>query len=374
LNALVEGNNAFAFDLYARLNQQKGNVVFSPYSISNALAMTYAGARGPTAEEMAKVLHFTLGQERLHPTFEGLVADLQKDDKGRPYHLHVANSLWGQKAYPFAGPFLQLTRKNYRAGLKEVDFARAPEEGRQTINRWVEEQTRDKIKELLLPGDVNGLTRLILTNAIYFKAAWKTPFPRDQTRDGIFDVAPNTKPSVPMMRHPEGMFPYFSGDEFQWLELPYKGDRLSMVVLLPQKKGQLGALEKSLTAAAIQEGVNKLQVRVGEVTLPRFQAVLRIPLGEELKKMGMPLAFSRAADFSGIATGEHLSLAEVVHKAYIEVDEVGTEASAATAVVVGGTRNVHPFSFRADHPFLYLIRDTQTGSILFLGRVSDPRP
>jgi serpin B len=374
LKALVQGNNAFAFDLYARLSQKKGNVVFSPYSISNALAMTYAGARGQTAEEMAKVLHFTLGQERLHPAFAELVADLYKDGKGRPYHLHVANSLWGQKGYPFLDGFLELTRKNYRAGLKEVDFERVPEEARHTVNRWVEEQTRDKIKELLLSGDVTPSTRLVLTNAIYFKATWQTPFPKDQTRDAVFAVAPGEKPSVPMMRQPEGMFRYFAGDNFQWLELPYKGGQLSLVVLLPHKQGRLAGLEKALTASAIQRGVDKLQLRLGEVALPRFQATLRVSLGEDLKQMGMPLAFSRGADFSGIASAENLRLTGVIHKAFIDVDEVGTEASAATAVVAAGTKSIRPFSFRADHPFLFLIRDTQTGSILFLGRVTDPRP
>lgn len=370
LQTLVDGNTEFAFDLFARLAEKKGNVVFSPYSISNALGMTYAGARRETAEQMAKVLHFNVGQERLHPAFGELIADLQKEDKGRPYHLHVANSLWGQAGYPFADRFLQLTRKEYGAGLKEVDFAVDPEQARKTINHWVEERTKDKIKELLLPGDVSPNTRLVLTNAIYFKATWKIPFSKTATKEGIFEVAADKKALAPMMHHPRGLFRYFEGDDFQWLELPYKGDRLAMVLLLPRKKGQLAELEKTLKPAAAQKAIEKLHYCAGPVTLPRFKVTLRISLAKDLKEMGMPLAFTNA-DFSGIASSR-LAISDVIHKAYVDVDEAGTEAAAATAVLLKDGK-VRSFSFRADHPFLFLIRDTQTNSVLFQGRVTDPR-
>ena len=265
---LVKGNNEFAFDLYARLSQKEGNIIFSPYSISTALAMTYGGARGKTAHEMAKTLHFTLPQQRLHPAFAELMAALQKEDKRRFYDLHTANALWGQKDFGFKDEFLQLTRKNYRAGFKEVDFLQ-PEEARQIINRWVAEQTEDKIKELLEEGKVNQFTRLVLTNAIYFKATWQMPFPKDKTRNADFEVTPTEKVSVPMMVSELEVFNFYAGDEFQWLELPYLGDRLVMVVLLPQKKGELASLGKSLTTATLRKGLGKLKPYMGKVALPR---------------------------------------------------------------------------------------------------------
>jgi serpin B len=372
LKTLVQGNNQFAFDLYSRLAKEEGNIVFSPYSISTALAMTYAGARGETAAQMSKVLHFTLGQERLHPAFGELMADLQKNDKELPYHLYTANALWGQKEYPFRPQFLQLTQKDYRAGLKDVDFAEKPEAARQTINRWVEEQTKDKIKELLKEGDVTGTTRLVLTNAIYFKATWEYPFPKDQTKEAVFEVSATEKPTVPMMHHKELRLNYFEGEGFQWLELPYQGDRLAMLVLLSQKKGQLADLEKTLTASVIEKGVKNLSIHQGSVALPRFKATFRCLLAKDLVEMGMPLAFSEDADFSGIVSGGGLRISTVIHKAFIDVDEVGTEAAAATAVGLNESE-VPSFSFRADRPFLYVIRDKKLGSILFQGRVSDPR-
>jgi serine protease inhibitor len=372
VKALVGGNNEFALDLYARLAKKEGNLVFSPYSVSNALAMTYAGARGETAEEMAKVLHFTLGQERLHPAFGELIADLQKDDKNRPYSLHVANSLWGQKGYPFVDGFLRISRKNYGAGLQEVDFART-EEARATINRWVEEQTRDKVKELLSREHVTPATRLFLVNAIYFKGAWEMPFRKDKTEEAPFELKPDEKVNVATMTSPEGVFNYASGDDAQWVDLPYKGHRLAMVVVLPQKKGGLAAFETGLTAKALQEAVGKLKPHWGPVSLPRFKVTTDCRLGETLKEMGMSLAFSGEADFGGIVKREALNITAVVHKADIDVDELGTEAAAATGVGFASS-GYTPFAFRADRPFLFLIRDKQTGSILFLGRVTDPRP
>jgi serpin B len=367
VKTLVGGNNEFALDLYARMSQKPGNVVFSPYSISTALAMTYGGARGDTAERMARALHFPLAPERLHPAFGELTADLQKEDKNRPYHLHVANALWPDRGLTLRPEFRELIQGNYGAGLKQLDYSEATEEARLTINRWVEEKTREKIKDLLLPGDVTALTRLVLTNAIYFKATWKHPFSKDQTREAKFDVGATKQVVVPMMHHPDAEFNYFAGDGFQWLELPYQGDRLSMVVLLPEKKGELAALEKTMTAAALAKGIAKLQLSRGRVSLPRFKTTFRLSLLDDLKAMGMP-----RGPFAAIASGEQLMITDVIHKAFIDVDEVGTEAAAATAVILG-EKGGRPFEFNADHPFLFLIRDAQTGSILFLGRVNNPR-
>jgi len=368
LKTLVQGNNEFAFDLYARLSDEKGNIVFSPYSISTALAMTYAGARGKTAKEMAKVLHFMLPQERLHAAFGGLIGDLQKDYKGRPYELTVANALWAQVGYPFGKEFLKFTENNYGAAIRFVDFDANAEQARNTINRWVEEQTRDKIKELVGPADIRPKkTRFVLANAIYFKANWKKQFPKDQTKDKVFELASGEKPLVPMMHQKGGPFNYTAGGGNQWLELPYQGDRLSMLLILPQKKGALPDLEKTLNASVIQKGVENLHPTMGEIALPRFKMTVRFNLLDELARMGMPVG-----PFHGIGGDFYLHF--VVHKAFVDLDETGTEAAAATAVGGGpGSGGPVPFSFQGDHPFLFLIRDRQTGSVLFQGRVADPR-
>ena len=324
---------------------------------------------------MAKTLHFTLPQDRLHSAFGEVIAELQKDEKDRPYHLNIASALWGQNGYPFTEGFLRLNRVNYHADLQTVDFKRDAAGSRQTINRWVEEQTKDKIKGLLGEGDVNADTRLVLTNAIYFKANWKIPFPKDATKEATFTVTADEKKMVPMMQS-GGYFGYHVGRDFTLVSLPYKGDRLSMVLLLPNKRGGLAEVEKKLTAAVLQKELSSLKVCRGTVALPRFTMTRTAYLREELEGMGMILPFSEDADFSGTSTGGRLYIRKVIHKAFIEVDELGTEAAAATAVEELGIVAVNsppPFSFCADHPFLFLIRDSRTGSLLFVGRVSDPR-
>lgn len=371
--AVVKGNNEFAFDLYKQLAKQAKadeNIIFSPYSISTALAMTYGGARGQTAEQMAKVLHFTLGQERLHPVFGGLIADLQKDDMTRPYQLTVANALWGQQGYAFLDDFLRVSTNQYRAGLQELDFRTQTEEARRTINRWVTKQTKDKIKDLLGPTDLSPETRLVLTNAIYFQAGWVTPFLKGETKDAVFEVKPGDVVSAPMMHTQEAPFKYFAADECQWLELPYNGGRLSMILILPQK-GRIAGLEKALSASAIEEAVGKLKNHRGKVALPKFKVSAAARLRDDLIALGMPIAFSGDADFSGMVGRRELRIRNVVHQAYLKVDELGSEAAAATAVELFS--DAFPaFSFTANRPFLFLIRDRHTGSILFLGRVVHP--
>jgi serpin B len=371
LQALVQGNNEFAFDLYARLSQEEGNIGFSPYSISTALAMTYAGARGATAEEMAAVLRFQLGQERLHPAFAALATNLQQDaEEDQPYRLHVANALWGQRGFRFVPRFLQLIHHNYNGGFREVDFFGHTEEARKTINSWVEKQTNNNIKELLRQGVVTQDTCLVLANALYFKGNWETPFAREATKDAEFEKTPLERFSVPMMAIAGKRFNYCLVDGCQWLELPYQGKRFSMVVVLPQTKGDLAKIEQTLTPAVMRKAIANLSEHQGSVFLPRFKTTKAYSLVQVLTTMGIVLAFTGQADFSGIGPG--LRIAAVEHKAYIDVDEVGTEAAAATVVVMSYSLPP-PFSFRADHPFLVLIRDRQTGSILFQGRVVDPR-
>jgi serpin B len=371
--AVVKGNNAFAFELYAKLRDQDGNLFLSPYSISTALAMTYAGARGRSAAQMAKALHFTLDQARLHPGFAAVIRDVSGPGKPRNYELHIANALWGQKGYHFLPAFLKLTRDNYGAGFNLVHFVRDTEGARRTINAWVQKQTRDKIKELLKPGVLSGLTRLVLTNAIYFKGSWQSAFPKKNTAKGDFLLTAGRKVHVPLM-HQEQKLNYHDGGTFQMLELPYQGRDLAMVVLLPKKTDGLAELEKSFTADRLAAGLSRLSTHQVRVTLPPFKVTAQFLLNKPLAAMGMPDAFG-VADFSGMNGKRDLFISAVVHKAFADVNEEGTEAAAATGVVMikdsyipGPPRAV----FRADHPFLYLIRDKRTASILFLGRLTNP--
>lgn len=368
LKALVDGNNEFAFDLYKQLaKKHNGNIVFSPYSISSALAMTYAGARGETAEQMAKVLHFTLPQEKLHPAFAQLNWQLQSD-KDKPYELFVANALWGQKGFGFQKEFLKLARDSYGAGLREVDFSGNPDAARKKINSWGAKCTKEKIPELLGPGDIHTNVKLVLANAIYLKAGWYLQFSKKETAEGAFEVSPGEKVSVPMM-HQYQKLNCHSAAQFQLLELPYKGQRLSMVLLLPAKRH--GLAELSLSGADLTSAISKLKPYMANVTLPRFKFASHQDLNESLKGMGMPLAFSQAADFSGLSADNSLWIDKAIHEAYISTDEEGTEAAAATVVTMASSLPP-PFSFRADHPFLFMICDKPTCSVLFIGRVLKP--
>ena len=380
--ATVAGNSEFAFDLYAKLKEDPkveeagGNLFFSPYSISTALAMTWAGARGQTEKEMAKVLHFSLAQAKLHPAFAALEKQLNADEEERGYELSIANALWGQKGYGFLKDFMRLTKKNYGAGFKEVDFANPGqrEEARKRINKWVEKKTKKKIKDLIQPGIFNNLTRLVLTNAIYFKGDWAIEFDKDKTIDATFTISADKLVTVPMMHH-EDRFKYAETPDLQILELPYKKQELSMIIFLPAKIDGLAELEKSLTFKNINEWLGKLRKRKVIVLLPRFKMTTGpLELKDILKSMGMKDAFSLPpiADFSGMTGKKDLFISNVLHKAFVAVDEKGTEAAAATAVVMmKGGIDYQPV-FRADHPFVFLIKDNRSGSILFVGRVVNP--
>jgi serpin B len=369
----VQGNTQFALALYRQLHSEEGNLFFSPYSISTALAMTYAGARGDTAEEMAKAMEFSLGQERLHPAFAKLLADLNGPGEKRGYQLSVANALWGQKNFGFLPDFLNLTRDNYGAGLQEVDFINATEDARKTINAWVEKETRDKIKDLLQPGVLTVDTRLVLTNAIYFKGFWGQQFKKKATQVDQFKTGTDRSVKAPLM-HQTGDFKYLDGGDFQALELPYQGEHLSMVVLLPKKVDGLAALEEKLTATNLADWLRRLQKKEVHVTLPKFKVTKEFGLNDALKALGMRRAFvPGGADFTGMSgSGRRLFISAVVHKAFVDVNEEGTEAAAATGVVVTLTSARITPVFRADHPFVFLIRDNRSGSVLFLGRLTNP--
>ncbi|MGD0358364.1 MAG: serpin family protein [Terracidiphilus sp.] len=373
--AVVKGNNAFAVELYGQLRSQDGNLFFSPESISTALAMSYAGARGDTASEMAKTLHFTLPPDRFHPAVGALLGDLNVAHSG--YQLRVANALWAQQGYTFLDDFIKLTASDYGAGFNQVDFKGATETARLTINQWVEQKTDYKIKDLLQPGVLNSTTRLVLTNAIYFKGTWQRPFHLMQTEDEDFHLSKAQSVKVPMM-HQVDAYNYFDGGKFQALGIPYKSDELSMIVFLPKDIGGLPALEQSLTASKMQQWLSQLQpVSTVILTMPRFKTTQQFELQGSLGAMGMPQAFGASADFSGMTGSRDLWISAVIHKAFIDVNEEGTEAAAATAITMVTTARYEPdrpppIVFSADHPFVFLIRDNRSGGILFMGRVTDP--
>jgi serpin B len=373
MRTLTQDNNAFDFDLYQRLSAKDGNLFYSPYSISTALAMTSAGARGETAAQMAKVLHHSLDAKLLHPAFAELIREINGNGTPRDFQLHVAQSLWGDTSLTVRPDFQSLLQSNYGARLSQLDFQGQSEQARQQINRWVEERTNDKIKELLREGDISSTTRMVLVNAIYFKAAWQHQFLKAATQeDAEFQTASN-KVKAAMMQQTE-VFKYAEEAGLQALELPYKGGELSMVVLLPREKDGLAKLEQSLTPARLDSWLGKLASRRVKVALPRFKIEDRFDLGGLLSAMGMPLAFTPQADFSGMSTTEKLLISRVIHQAFVNVDEAGTEAAAATAVLMrlAGPPPLPAVDFRADHPFFFLIRHNHTGSILFQGRVANP--
>lgn len=375
VNALVQGNSAFALELYAKLRGEAGNLFLSPYSISSALAMTYAGARGNTAAEMETALHFTLGPEGTHPAFRALQARLEALQAAGGLQLAIANSLWPQQGYPFLPEYLDFIKSGYGAGITPLDYPGDTEGARQTINRWVEETTRAKIKDLIAPGALDSLTRLVLVNAIYFKGTWASQFKPEQTAPADFFVTPEVPVPVPLMTQTR-QYPYAEFKDCQVVKLPYVGGDVSMLVVLPKEKDGLAALEAQLTPARLAEWRAALTERNVRVFLPKFKLTWgTFRLNEPLQALGMLDAFSETrADFSGMdGRPDWLYIKLVLHKAFVEVNEEGTEAAAATAVVMKvKSMPVPPMEFRADHPFLFLIQEEQAGAILFMGRVVDP--
>jgi serpin B len=372
----VNGSNSFAIDLYARLSKQPGNLFFSPESISTAFGMAYAGARGQTAKEMENVFHFTLPPDRLHPALGALLSEMNSPHKS--YELRVADALWAQQDASFQANYLKLVQSDYSAGFHRVNFKLSPDTVRTTINAWVEKQTNDKIKDLLSPGVVNPSTRLVLTNAIYFKGNWQDQFDKEATQKEEFHLSARQLVMTPMM-HRTGGYRYYDGGTFQALELPYSGDEIAMVALLPKEIEGLPALEQSFASGAAAAWIQKLEpVDKVILTLPRFTMTQQFELSGALSAMGMPQAFSNGANFSGMTGEPDFTISAAIHKAYIDVNEQGTEAAAATSIVMRATAMRYeappppPIVFRADHPFLFILLDTRSGSMLFLGRVADP--
>jgi len=383
LALLVEGNTGFAFDLYQALKEKDGNLFYSPHSISVALAMTYAGALGETAEEMATTLQFLLEQDRLHPAFNWLDAELAsrgegaqgKDGEG--FRLNIVNAIWGQKDYEFLSEFLDVLAENYGAGLRILDFINETEQSRLTINDWVSAQTEDRIKDLIPQGAIDALTRLVLTNAIYFNAAWEYPFDENITANDLFYLLDGGQVTVPMMKQTEA-FGYADGEGYQAVELRYDvgelpdGKPLSMLIILPEE-GQFEGFEEELLAQKVNDIIADLQFTEVALTMPKFEFESEFSLKDTLMSMGMQAPFSGAADFSGMTGNLGLAISDVLHKAFVSLDEAGTEAAAATAVIMKETAMPdQPVEVTIDHPFMFLIRDIETGTILFVGRVLNP--
>ncbi len=376
--ALVEGNNCFALELYGRLkdepsvSQQGGNLFFSPYSISTALAMTYAGARGETARQMTDVLHFDLPDDSLPAAFGRLAQALRVPPKDAPYELRIANALWGQEGYEFRSEFLDVVGEHYGGGLQQVDFVKQTDAAREIINQWVRQQTNDKIKDLIAPGVLTPQTRLVLTNAIYFLGTWVDKFDPKRTGTEPFWLNAEKSADAELMRQTNNFY-YAEDDAVQILQLPYKGGRMAMVIVLPREKDGLAQLEKQFSPGWLHDRLKNAQHQEVIVTVPKFKMTSSLGLSKMLAAMGMTDAFDMKADFSGMADNRELFISDVVHKAFVEVNETGTEAAAATAVAVAAKAMPKPaVTFRADHPFIFLIRDNVTGSILFMGRLVNP--
>jgi serpin B len=385
VQAVVTANNQFAFDLHNQLRRDEGNLLFSPYSINKTLAMVYAGARGDTATEMAAVLHSTLGPDRQHQAFGETRAVLNHSQGGLPsllptwrgkhdVQLYLSANLWSQRGHSFQKGFLDLLRSCYGADLEEIDFA-ASEQAARTINAWVDKQTNHKIPTLFTPEAFDLNTRLVLASAIYFKGDWVHAFDRDRTRDEPFQLSPQKTAAVPMM-HQTARFGYFEDEQLQGLLLPYEGRNLAMIVLLPKRVDGLPDLEKTLTATKLAAWMGQASEQKVDVSLPRFRLTGEFGLNAALTALGMRKVFrSGEADLGGMDGGqESLFVSAVVHKAFVEVNEEGTEAAAATGAIIG-TLSAAPSAtveFRADHPFVIAICDMRTGLILFLGRMMRP--
>ena len=372
VQAAADGNNQFALDLYGKLAGEKGNVFFSPFSAHAALSMTTTGARGTTRDQMGKVLHLPAD-----PAKHFAAGDLGRylGHPRKDYELAVANALWGSAGLPWRDDWLAAVNDRFGGGFRPADFPSNPAAERDRINRWVEEQTRDKVRELLLPQQVTSQTTMVLTNAVYFKGTWVTKFDPAKTRDAPFHLAEGGTVTVPLMstrakcRAAGFGDPRSDRDRVRVAELPYAGGDLAMVLIVPALPGGLPAVERDLTADRLAAVLADLKPAELSVILPRFKVERRYELRDPLKELGL---FAGGSDFSGMADADVGWIAHVAHQAVVEVNEAGTEAAAATAVVMATSEDPDRLPLVADHPFLFLIRDVKHGTILFLGRVANP--
>jgi serpin B len=370
----ANSNNLFAADLvqfYA--NQNSENIFFSPFSVLSALSMTQEGAAETTQTEMQKVLRLNANNTDRQKSFWALNSLLSNKNNG--YKLSIANALWIEKTIALDNNFVQTTNQNYFAAAFNVDYKNNPEPARKTINQWVDDKTNHKIKDLIPDGMINSKTKLVLTNAIYFKAPWaENLFNKDFTTDENFTTANGTTTKVPMMQT-GGSQLYFEDKKVQILALPYHKNELEMVIVLPKKGETIATITKEATAinGYLQQ---KLDLNLTQVWFPKFKFETKYFMSTDLQKMGMNLAFSDQANFSGISKTNPLKIGQVIHQTFIEVDETGTEAAAATAVIMADTSAAPietpiPKIFKADHPFIFAIRHKATGTLLFVGIIKN---
>lgn len=374
---IAQSSNGFALALYQALRDEDGNLIYSPYSIFQALLMTGAGAKGETANQMANILGVDVNDPATHTLMNALNKVLSKQPEhlgndAQPLIFNIANALWAQKDYHFEQTFLDTLSANYNAGLKLVDFNN-PEEARALINLWVAAQTNDKIKELIPGGVLSDMTRLVLTNAIYFKGAWANQFEEKDTQDGSFTLADGSSRNVPFM-HGNFTISALVSDKIHAVRLPYEGGNYAMAAIMPLV--DFAGFESQLTATDLEQLLSALQSSSAmvDLSMPKFQAESSLGLAEILAGLGMPDAFDpELANFSGMTGKPDLMISSVLHKATIDVNEEGTEAAAATAVVMGVTSMPgQSYTIRLDKPFIYMIYETTTNAIVFMGRVVNP--
>ena len=374
---VVEGNNRFAFKLFHQLQggTTGNNQFYSPLSISTAMAMVYAGARNETALQMGQTMNFQPNDE-FHSEFKHLLGQLNEGADGK-IKLNIANGLWAQKDFMFLGAYFDMVKSNYNPELKNVDFKDdiEREATRKDINAWVEKNTNDKIKGILSQGDLTSMTRLVLVNAIYFYADWSMPFKKESTKPKEFSLMGGTKSMVPFMNK-QGRYNYYEDTKIQAIEIPYTDNKASMVIFLPNATTGIAGFGKSFDYDYYQDIIESLQFTDVQLSMPKFRMDFKLELADTLSKMGMPIAFAPdGADFSGMTGNRDLCISKVIHQAYVDVDEKGTEAAAATAVAMICTMAPQPSKpkiFNADHPFVFLIKDNTTGSILFMGKILKP--
>ncbi len=374
IESLAESNNLFAADLFKQIQSKSENLIFSPYSIGTVLAMIYSGSGGKTASEMSEVLYFP-AQELLDPVESGMRESMLAADTMQGTDFRLANAIWAQEDFSFLPDYLARVEKYYDAPLSLMDFVETSnrEESRKTINHWVEEKTNNRIQDLIQPGILDASTRLVLTNAIYFNGGWMFPFDKAATSPSLFHTSKQESIKTDFM-HQTRSYPYYEDEEIQAISLPYKNKRMALMIILPKSIEGWRLISQVINYERINLVISGMGTREVRLALPKFRSELQINLRQELTSMGMGTAFSRHADLSGMTGEENLYVDEVIHKAFIEVNEMGTEAAAATAAIIGlkSSLSDDPVRFNADHPFVFFLLDRQTSCIIFTGRLVKP--
>ena len=369
--AMITRNNQFALELYKIISRKPGNMFYSPFSISAALGMTYTGSKANTEKQIASVMHFATNDAAFYNNYQAYLASINNLNNDA-VSIYTANSFWAQADFTFKKEFVEIIRNHFSGEIKNVNFAKEAEKCRQEINKWVESKTNNKIQNLIQPGLIDDLTRLVLVNAIYFKAPWDMPFDEKATKKMDFKTTATTVVSADFMTA-ENNYKYYTENDFSAIEIPYAKGTLSMLIILPSDDNSFTSLQKNIDHTVYQKIVSAMTVKKIRLMLPKFNTTSEFELSDVLQEMGMPEAFSDKADFSGMTGKKDLKISKVVHKAFINVNEAGTEAAAATAVIIRvKSMPVNVVEFKADHPFMFIIKENTNGSILFAGNIFDP--